>query len=49
MGLTDFVKDVGKKIFGHEDEASEKVKDYIEAENRASRIWQSMFRMAWPP
>jgi nucleoid-associated protein YgaU len=33
MGLTDFVKDVGKKIFGHEDEASEKVKDYIEAEN----------------
>ena len=23
MGLTDFVKDLGKKIFGQEDEASE--------------------------
>jgi len=33
MGLTDFVKDVGKKIFGSEAEAADKVKDYIEAEN----------------
>ena len=33
MGLTDFVKDLGKKIFGHEDEASTKIKDYMEAEN----------------
>ena len=33
MGLTDFVKDLGKKVFGHEDEASNKIKDYMEAEN----------------
>ena len=33
MGLFDFVKDMGKKIFGSEDEASEKIKDYIEAGN----------------
>jgi nucleoid-associated protein YgaU len=33
MGLTDFVKDVGKKIFGSEEEAPDKVKDYIEADN----------------
>ncbi len=33
MGLFDFVKDIGKKVFNTEDEASEKVKDYIEAEN----------------
>ena len=33
MGLTDFVKDVGKKIFGQADEASGKIKDYMEAEN----------------
>ena len=33
MGLFDFVKGMGKKIFGSEDEASEKIKDYIEAGN----------------
>jgi hypothetical protein len=33
MGLTEFVKDIGKKIFGYEDEASAKIKDYMEAEN----------------
>ena len=33
MGLFDFVGDVGKKIFGSEAEASEKIKNYIEAEN----------------
>ena len=33
MGLFDFVGDVGKKIFGSEAEASEKIKTYIEAEN----------------
>jgi nucleoid-associated protein YgaU len=33
MGLVDFVKDIGKKVFTTEDEASDKVKDYIEAEN----------------
>jgi len=33
MGLFDFVGDVGKKIFGSEAEASEKVKDYMKAEN----------------
>ena len=33
MGLFDYAKDIGKKIFGSEAEASEKVKDYIETEN----------------
>jgi peptidoglycan hydrolase-like protein with peptidoglycan-binding domain len=33
MGLTEFVKDLGKKIFGQEDEASAKIKDYMEAQN----------------
>ena len=33
MGLTEFVKDIGNKIFGHEDEASAKIKDYMNAEN----------------
>jgi peptidoglycan hydrolase-like protein with peptidoglycan-binding domain len=33
MGLFDFVSDVGKKIFGSEAEASEKIKDYMKAEN----------------
>jgi len=33
MGLFDFVKDIGQKVFTAEDEASEKVKDYLEAEN----------------
>jgi nucleoid-associated protein YgaU len=33
MGLFDYVKDIGKKVFASEDEASDKVKDYIEAEN----------------
>jgi nucleoid-associated protein YgaU len=31
--LTDFVKDIGNKVFGTGEEASQKVKDYIEAEN----------------
>ena len=33
MGLTEFVKDIGKKIFGQEDEASAKIKDYMETGN----------------
>jgi nucleoid-associated protein YgaU len=33
MGLFDFVKDIGQKVFNTEDEAADKVKDYIEAEN----------------
>lgn len=33
MGLFDFVKDIGNKIFGSEDEASEKIKAHIESEN----------------
>ena len=33
MGLTEFVKDLGKKIFGYEDEASAKIREYLEAEN----------------
>lgn len=33
MGLFDFFKDVGEKIFGREDEAAEKIKENIEASN----------------
>ncbi len=31
MSLFDFVKDIGEKVFGSEDEAATKVKEYIEA------------------
>jgi nucleoid-associated protein YgaU len=33
MGLFDFVKDIGKKVFGHEAEASDKIKQEIERDN----------------
>jgi nucleoid-associated protein YgaU len=33
MGLFDFVKDIGQKLFGREDEAAEKIKENIEAAN----------------
>jgi nucleoid-associated protein YgaU len=33
MGLFDFVKEVGKKVFTSEDYASTQVKDYLEADN----------------
>lgn len=33
MGLFDFAKDIGKKIFGSEDEAPEKLKEHIEEDN----------------
>jgi nucleoid-associated protein YgaU len=33
MGLFDFFKDMGEKIFGREDEAAEKIKANIEAAN----------------
>lgn len=33
MGLFDFVKDVGKKLFGHEAEASAKIREEIEKDN----------------
>jgi nucleoid-associated protein YgaU len=33
MGLFDFVKGVGKKVFGKEAEASEKIKEEIERDN----------------
>lgn len=33
MGLFDFFKDMGEKIFGREDEAAEKIKENIEASN----------------
>jgi len=33
MGLFDFVKDVGKKVFGNEAEASDKIKEEIEKDN----------------
>ena len=33
MGLFDFFKDMGEKLFGHEDEAAEKIKENIEASN----------------
>jgi nucleoid-associated protein YgaU len=33
MGLFDFARNIGKKIFGSEDEAPEKIKGHIEEEN----------------
>ena len=30
MGLFDFVKDIGKKLFGHDSEAAEKIKQHIQ-------------------
>ena len=33
MGLFDFVHNIGKKLFGSEDEAPEKIKAHIEEEN----------------
>ncbi len=33
MGLFDFMKDVGKKLFGNEAEASDKIKEEIEKDN----------------
>ena len=33
MGLFDFVKDIGQKLFGSEDEAAEKIKENIETAN----------------
>ena len=33
MGLFDFVSNIGKKIFGSEAEASDKIKDYFEKDN----------------
>lgn len=30
MGLFDFARNIGKKIFGSEDEAPEKIKEHIE-------------------
>ena len=33
MGLFDFAKDIGKKLFGHEAEASDKIKEEIEHDN----------------
>ena len=33
MGLLSFAKNIGKKIFGNEDEAPEKLKEHIEKDN----------------
>ena len=33
MGLFDFAKDMGKKIFGKDDDPAEKIKESIEADN----------------
>jgi nucleoid-associated protein YgaU len=33
MGLFDFVKDIGKKVFGNEAEASDKIREEIEQDN----------------
>ena len=33
MGLFDFARNIGKKLFGSEDEAPEKIKEHIEEEN----------------
>ncbi|MDZ7579141.1 MAG: peptidoglycan-binding protein LysM [Deltaproteobacteria bacterium] len=37
MGLFDFLKDMGEKLFGSEDEAAEKIKENIEAANPGIR------------
>jgi len=33
MGLFDFVRDIGHKLFGKEDEASQKIEEHIKANN----------------
>ncbi|WP_447968706.1 peptidoglycan-binding protein LysM [Nitrospira sp. M1] len=33
MGLFDFVKDIGEKVFGSNDDPAEKIKEHIEARN----------------
>lgn len=33
MSLFGFVKHIGRKVFGHESEADEKVRDFLEADN----------------
>lgn len=33
MGLFDFAKNIGKKLFGKEEEAPQKIKDHIEGDN----------------
>ena len=33
MGLFDFARDIGRKLFGSEEEAPEKIKTYIEEDN----------------
>ena len=33
MGLFDFARNIGNKLFGSEDEAPQKIKEYIEEEN----------------
>ena len=33
MGLFDFVKDIGEKIFGSDDDPAEKIKEHIESRN----------------
>ena len=33
MGLFDFFKDMGEKLFGSEDEAAEKIMEHIETSN----------------
>ena len=33
MGLFDFVKDIGEKIFGGEDDPAQKIKEHIESRN----------------
>lgn len=40
MGLFDFVKDIGKKIFGKEEEAPEALKQHIEKDNPGVRNLQ---------
>ena len=33
MGLFDFVKEIGRKLFNNDADAAEKIKQHIEAEN----------------
>lgn len=43
MGLFDFAKDVGQKLFGREEEAAESIKAHIEADNPGVRDLEVTF------
>lgn len=44
MGLFDFVKEIGQKLFSREDEAAAKIKEHIEAENPGIKDFQVSYQ-----